>query len=70
MNEPRLEQRRWRAWAGWALSRAARPEFPADPKHNVTEPTTAQIAAKLNRHGIPGETSLWLAVLAGVNSQN
>ncbi len=70
MNEPRREQRRWRAWAGWAISRAVRPEFPADPKHDVTEPTIAQIAGKLERHGIPGETSLWQAVLAGVSPQN
>jgi hypothetical protein len=59
MNEPRREQRRWRAWACWALVRRVRPEFPADPRHQVVEPTLAQIASELDRHGLPGETALW-----------
>ena len=63
MNEPRREQRRWRIWACWALCRAVRPEFPADPKHKVTEPSVAEIATRLHTHGIPGETELWRAVL-------
>ena len=64
MNEPRRDQRRWRAWACWALARRARPEWPGDPKHLVTEPTLDEIAARLDAHGIPGETALWRAVLA------
>ena len=63
MNEPRREQRRWRTWACWAIACAVRPEFPADPRHKVEEPTLAVIAAKLDQHGIPGETALWQAVL-------
>ncbi len=63
MNEPRREQRRWRIWACWALCRVVRPEFPDDPKHLVREPTTSEIAAKLDRHGMPGETAYWQAVL-------
>jgi hypothetical protein len=63
MNEPRREQRRWRAWACWALAREARPELPADPKHRVVEPTYAQIAVELERHGVPGEVELWRSVL-------
>lgn len=59
MNEPRREQRRWRTWACWALCRVVRPEFPADPKHRVTEPTLALIAQKLDAHGIAGETACW-----------
>jgi hypothetical protein len=64
MNEPRREQRRWRTWACWAIARAVRPEFPADPKHEVEEPDLSLIAAKLTQHGMPGETALWQAVLA------
>ncbi len=63
MNEPRREQRRWRTWACWALTRAVRPEFPPDPKHEVDEPALALIARKLDAHGMPGETALWQAVL-------
>jgi len=68
MNEPRREQRRWRTWACWAICRAARPEFPADPKHRVTEPTLELIAAKLAEHGLPGEAALWQAALAKCGS--
>lgn len=63
MNEPRRDQRRWRAWACWVLARIARPEFPADPKHQVTEPTEAEIRAGLERHGHPGEADLWTSVV-------
>ncbi len=63
MNEPRREQRRWRIWACWAICRAVRPEFPADPKHPVTEPNDAEIHARLETHGLPGEASLWQGVL-------
>ena len=63
MNEPRREQRRWRAWACWALARVVRPDLPADPKHAVAEPDTAQIAAALRRHGGAGEAELWHGVL-------
>lgn len=63
MNEPRRDQRRWRAWACWALTRAVRPDLPADPKHGVEEPTLAQIAAGLTTSGHPGEADLWSAAL-------
>ena len=59
MNAPRREQRQARAWACWALVRAARPEWPADPKHRVTEPSLEEIDTALTRHGLPGETALW-----------
>lgn len=63
MNEPRRDQRRWRAWACWALVRGARPEFPADLRHKVVEPTADEIAVALVRHGHAGEADLWRAVL-------
>lgn len=63
MNEPRKDQRRWRAWACWALVRHLRPEWPADPKHAVAEPSVDEIAGRLRRHGVPGEETLWRSVL-------
>jgi hypothetical protein len=59
MNEPRCEQRRWRAWACWAIARAVRPDLPADPKHHVVEPTVAEIETALGLHGHVGEAALW-----------
>jgi hypothetical protein len=59
VNPPRQEQRRWRSWACWALTRVVRPEFPADPRHRVVEPTLAAIAAALERYGHPHEAELW-----------
>jgi hypothetical protein len=68
MNEPRRDQRRWRAWACWALTRAVRPDFPADPRHDVVEPTLAEIADALDRHGHPGESQLWRDVLSAAGA--
>ncbi len=59
MNEPRREQRRWRAWAGWGLTRAILPDLPGDPKHSVVEPSVELIARKLAEHGLPGESLVW-----------
>lgn len=71
MNEPRREQRAARAWACWVIARAVLPHLPGDPRHTVEEPTEAEVAAKLDRHGIAGETALWRGVvndaLAGRN---
>ena len=63
MNAPRRDQRRARAWACWALVRAVAPDFPADPRHRITEPSLPEIAAALGAHGHPGESELWLAAL-------
>ncbi len=63
LGAPRREQRRWRAWACWALVRALRPEFPADPKHPVAEPSLDTITLELSIHGHPGEAALWRSVL-------
>ena len=64
MNEPRREQRRWRAWACWALVRAVQPHLPGDPRHPVREPAAPEIASNLRALGFPGESRLWLDVLA------
>lgn len=66
MNEPRREQRRWRAWACWQISLLVRPEFPADLHHPVLEPSDVTIKQALEIHGLPGETDLWAAVLAKI----
>lgn len=70
MNEPRREQRRWRTWACWAITRIVRPEFPADPKHEVTEPSQEIIAQKLTEHGMPGEAEFWLESLERIRASN
>jgi hypothetical protein len=63
MNEPRRDQRRWRAWACWHLARVIRPEFPGDAAHLVSEPTTEEIHAALHRHGHPQEAETWRRVV-------
>ena len=63
MNEPRRDQRRWRAWACWGLARVVRPDLPGDPKHQVVEPAHALIAQQLTAHGITGEAGLWQAAM-------
>lgn len=59
LREPRRAQRSARAWACWHLARLARPDLPGDPRHQVTEPTDADIARALTTHGIPGECATW-----------
>ena len=68
MNEPRREQRRWRTWACWSLSRVVLPQLPGDPKHAVVEPTFDLIRQKLDEHGLPGEAVLWEQVRAEIIS--
>lgn len=63
MSGPRTEQRRWRAWACWALTRKVLPHLPGDPRHTIAEPGEEQIAAQLAVHGHPGEAPLWRRVL-------
>jgi hypothetical protein len=63
MNEPRREQRRWRIWACWQICRVVRPEFTADPKHAVIEPTLEAIFAQIMEHGVRGEAALWREVV-------
>jgi hypothetical protein len=66
MNEPRREQRRWRAWACWEIVRRLRPDLPGDPRHVVREPGAAEIGDALAEHGHPGERDLWLGVVGGL----
>lgn len=65
MNEPRKAMREWRAWACWAITRRVRPDLPADPRHDVREPTEAEIGAGLDAVGLTGERAGWQAVLDG-----
>jgi hypothetical protein len=67
MNEPRREQRRWRAWACWAIARAVRPELPADPRHQIAEPTLERIQSELKTHGHPSEADLWETVMQNLS---
>jgi len=64
MNAPRREQRKWRAWACWEISRVVLPQLRADPKHCVIEPSRTEIAAHLREEGHPGEVELWQESLA------
>ncbi|MEI6588617.1 MAG: hypothetical protein WCO38_01605 [Verrucomicrobiota bacterium] len=64
--EPRREVRRARGWACWALVRKLNPNFIADPKHVVVEPTEKEITGLLNQHGHVGEAVLWQNVLATI----
>ncbi len=66
LGEPRIEQRKWRSWACWALSCKARPDLPGDPKHDVEEPAIDKISEKLDAHGHPGETLLWQQTLDAI----
>lgn len=59
----RLEIRKARAWACWAVARAAIPELEADPLHQVEEPTVEAIAKSLLQHGLPGEGDVWLQAI-------
>ena len=63
LGEPRKQQRKWRAWACWAIARTLRPEFPADPRHEVTEPSLDEISAQLLLHGHKDEAATWSKAL-------
>jgi hypothetical protein len=54
---------RSRAWAAWSIVRAARPDWPGDPQHQVIEPTWAEIEAALNALGGPHEVAPWQQAL-------
>jgi hypothetical protein len=55
----RAAQKKWRAWAAWAIVRRVRPDLPADSNHAVTEPTLSEITQGLQTHGIKGEVETW-----------
>lgn len=60
----RAEQKKWRAWACWALVRRCSPDLPADPKHQVEEPSLEAIQKGLRDFGISGELTVWEDALA------
>lgn len=68
MVEPRKELRTWRAWACWRLACLTFPDYPADEwqiqEEGIVEPTPEQIAANLERLGLPGEVEIWRRALA------
>jgi hypothetical protein len=57
----RADQKKWRCWAMWALTRHHCPAYESDPKHEVEEPGLATIAAGLENYGLAGEVALWEA---------
>lgn len=57
----RAQQKSARAWACWLLVREVRPDLPGDPRHRIVEPSRDEVAARLDRFGLPGETSVWNA---------
>ncbi|WP_269539078.1 hypothetical protein [Cerasicoccus fimbriatus] len=59
----RAEQKKWRAWAAWAVVRQVAPDYSADPKHDVAEPTLEQIEDGLTQHGASGEVAVWQALI-------
>lgn len=60
----RAELKKWRAWAAWAVTRHVRPDLAGDPKHEVTEPTQAEIEAGLLTYGLVSEIAEWRKALA------
>ncbi len=60
---PRRERLRARAWAVWALVRAAKPDLPGDELHPVIEPDHALIFHQLQQHGHSNEADQWTKVL-------
>lgn len=62
----RLDQKRWRAWAAWAVVRRVAPSLPGDPRHAVAEPPAEAIARGLTAHGARGEAIVWRAALDAI----
>lgn len=60
----RANLKKWRAWAAWAVVRLVRPDLSGDPRHQVVEPTLAEIEAGLNRFGVEGEATQWRRAIA------
>lgn len=60
----RMELRRARAWAVWALIRAAKPSLPADLTQDFVEPSLDEIEQGLVEYGHSGECELWRAALS------
>jgi hypothetical protein len=62
----RAAQKKWRAWAAWAITRRARPDLVADADHVVTEPTPNEIRQALQLHGIKGEVETWEKAIGSI----
>ncbi len=59
----RKDIKKWRAWACWYLVKVCFPEFERDKKHQVVEPTVADIRDGLVQFGYPDEVAVWDRVL-------
>ena len=59
----REDLRRARAWAVWALVRAAKPTLPADEAQGIEEPNLEEIEQRLTDYGHPGEFDIWIDAL-------
>lgn len=59
----RMELRRARAWAVWALVCKAKPSLPGDLEQGIREPDLCEIADGLIHHGHVGESQLWQSAL-------
>lgn len=55
----RSDLKKWRAWAAWAIVRHARPQLPADARHEVVEPSHEHIAEGLRTCGVRNEVLIW-----------
>jgi len=60
----RIELRRARAWAVWALIRQAKPELPGDRAQETREPDLGEIEAALRGHGHSNESQVWQSALS------
>lgn len=59
----RMELRRARAWAVWALIRAAKPSLPADLEQGIEEPSLCDVEQSLSDCGHSQEVALWREAL-------
>ena len=62
----RAAQKKWRAWAAWAIVSQVRPDLQADPDHVVTEPSNNEIRRALQLHGINGEVETWEKAIGSI----
>jgi hypothetical protein len=62
----RAAQKKWRAWAAWAIVRRVRPDLPADSDHVVNEPTHSEIRQALQLHGTKGEVETWEKAIGSI----
>jgi len=65
----RFEQKKWRAWACWYITRTVQPELAGDTTHRVQEPTLEAINTGLHENGIPGESDVFLHAINNSNYQ-